>query len=319
MAEMTANKRLLIIHQGALGDIILTFPAFIQLQKYYDAIDILCQSGIGRLTKALGIVERCYPLEAAHVSSLFTDRVDSKIKNLLRSYTNIILFTFSDQLKQTIDHITSVPICCISTKPPENVQLHLTEFVMENLVNCRLIKRADAVADDIPLPNCASLPKNQDRIMLHPGAGSRRKRWPINNFLEIEGMLKSDGLKPEFIVGPAEEDLVAGLQLPYRTVHALTDLLDLMDLLNSAGGYIGNDSGPSHLAALLGLPAIVIFGPADPKRWAPVGRNAEVVRPKMACHPCFETGEANCDDPKCLTNTTPQQVIHAFYRKYGVY
>ncbi len=312
-----ANKRLLIIHQGALGDIILTFSALLRLQKYYDTIDILCQSGIGKLTKALGIVETCYPLEAAHISSLFTDRVDSKIKNLLSAYTNIILFTFSDQLKQTIHHITSVPICFISPKPPENVQIHLSEFVMENLVNCRLLKRADAVVDDIPLPNCASQPKKHDRIMLHPGAGSRRKRWPMIHFLEVEAMLTSDGLKPQFIVGPAEEDLVAGLQLPNRTVHILTDLLDLMSLLNSAGGYIGNDSGPSHLAALLGLPAIVIFGPADPKRWAPVGRNVEIVRPKMACHPCFETVEANCDDPTCLTNTTPQQVIGAFYRKYS--
>jgi ADP-heptose:LPS heptosyltransferase len=190
---------------------------------------------------------------------------------------------------------------------------------MENLVNCRLIKRADTVVDDIPLPNCASQPKNQDRIMFHPGAGSLRKRWPMTNFLEVEAMLKSNGLKPEFILGPAEEDLVAGLQHPGRTVHVLTDLLDLMGLLKSAGGYIGNDSGPSHLAALLGLPAIVIFGPADPERWAPVGRNAEIVRPEMACLPCFETGKANCDDPKCLTNTTPQQVISAFYRKYKVF
>ena len=141
----------------------------------------------------------------------------------------------------------------------------------------------------------------------------------MTNFLEVEAMLNSDGLKPEFIVGPAEEDLVAGLQLPYRTVHALSDLLDLMRLLSSAGGYIGNDSGPSHLAAFLGLPAIVIFGPADPKRWAPVGRNVEMVRPKMACHPCFERGEANCEDLKCLTETTPQQVIRSFYRKYRVF
>ena len=188
---------------------------------------------------------------------------------------------------------------------------------MENLVNCRLIKRADAVVDDILQPNCASQPKNQDRIMLHPGAGSRRKRWPMTNFLEVEAMLKSDGLKPAFIVGPAEEDLIDSLQHPERTVYALTDLLDLRELLKSAGGYIGNDSGASHLAAFLGLPAVVIFGPADPKRWAPVGRNVEIVRPKMACHPCFEIGEANCDDPTCLTDTTPQQVFNAFCRKYS--
>lgn len=311
-----ANKRLLIIHQGALGDIILTFPALLRLQKYYDAIDILCQSGIGKLAKALGIVETCYPLEAAHVSSLFTDRADSKIKNLLSPYTNIILFTFSDQLKQTIHQITSVPICFIPPKPPESVQLHLTEFVMENFVNCSLIKQEDALVDDIPLPIRARQPKNQDRIMLHPGAGSRRKRWPVTNFLEVEAMLKSDGLKPAFIVGPAEGDLIDSLQHPQRTVYALTDLLDLWELLKSAGGYIGNDSGASHLAAFLGLPAVVIFGPSDPNRWKPVGRNLEIVRPETQCRPCFEMQKANCDDPECLTKIMPRQVIRALYNKY---
>jgi len=101
-----------------------------------------------------------------------------------------------------------------------------------------------------------------------------------------------------------------------RTVHILTDLTELAALLKSAGGYIGNDSGASHLAAFVGLPATVIFGPADPKRWTPVGRAVEIVRPEMECCPCFETEKANCDDPKCLTKTTPQQVIRAFYREY---
>ena len=152
--------------------------------------------------------------------------------------------------------------------------------------------------------------------MLHPGAGSYRKRWPMTNFFEVEAVLKSDGLEPEFILGPAEEDLEDGLLHPERTVHALTDLLDLVDLLKSAGGFIGNDSGPSHLAAFLGLPATVIFGPADFKRWTPLGRYVEIVRPVMACRPCFETEKANCDNPECLTKTTPRQVIRAFYRKY---
>jgi ADP-heptose:LPS heptosyltransferase len=315
---MTTEK-LLIIHQGALGDFILTFPAIIRLQKYYGVIDVLCQSGIGKLAKALGLVEKWYPLEAAYVASLFTDQIDSKIKTLLTPYANIILFTLSDRLEQTIRHITSVPTCCISPKPPEYVRTPLTEFVLENLVNCGLIKIADAVVEDIPLPRRRNRSKYSDKVLIHPGAGSIRKRWPMTNFLKVEAMLKADGLKPEFILGPAEADLVDELQHPDRTVHALSDLLDLTVFLKSAGGYIGNDSGPSHLAAFLGLPATVIFGPADPKRWTPVGRNVAIVRPEMECHPCFETEKANCDDPKCLTKTTQQQVIRAFYRKYGAF
>jgi heptosyltransferase-3 len=313
---MKANKKLLIIHQGALGDVILVFPAIIRLQKYYDVIDVLCQSGIGKLVKALGLVEKWYPLEAAYVASLFSDRIDSKIKTLLAPYANILLFTLSDQLEQTIRHLTSVPACRISPKPPEYVSTHLTEFVLKNLINCGLIKSSDAVLDDIPLPNRRSQPQSHDRILLHPGAGSKRKRWPISNFLEVEAVLKSDGLKPEFILGPAEEDLIDALAGMNRTVHILTDLTELAALLKSAGGYIGNDSGASHLAAFVGLPATVIFGPADPKRWTPVGRAVKIVRPEMECRPCFETEKANCDDPECLTKTTPQQVIRTFYREY---
>ena len=75
-----ANKNLLIIHQGALGDFILIFPAIIRLKQYYEVIDVLCQSGIGKLAKAVGLVDKWYPLEAAYVASLFTNRIDSKIK-----------------------------------------------------------------------------------------------------------------------------------------------------------------------------------------------------------------------------------------------
>ena len=313
-----AKKNLLIIHQGALGDCILTFPALIRLRKYYDVIDVLCQSGIGKLANALGLVEKWYPLEAAYVASLFTDRIDSKIRALLTSYTKIILFTLSDQLEKNIRLITSVSTCRISPMPPEYIRIHLTEFVLGNLVNCGLIKKADAVVGDIPLPKRRTRPKFSDKVLLHPGAGSIRKRWPITSFLEVEAMLKGDGLKPEFILGPAEEDLVDALPRTNRTVHILTDLMELAALLGSAGGYIGNDSGASHLAAFLGVPTGVIFGPADPKRWTPVGRHVAIVRPELECRPCFETEITNCDGSECLHGTTPEKVIEAFYRVYPI-
>jgi len=313
---MNTNRKLLIIHQGALGDFVLTFPAIIRLQKYYDAIDALCQSGIGNLAKSLGLVEKSYPLEAAYVASLFTDQIDPNIRALLTSYANIILFTLSDQLEQTIRQITSAPTCCISPKPPEYMRIRLTKFVLENLAKCGLIKKTDAAVGDIPLPRRSNRTKYSDKVLLHPGAGSKRKRWSIANFLEVEATLKAAGLKPEFILGPAEKDLVDALTGMNRTVHLLTDLTELAALLDSAGGYIGNDSGASHLAAFLGVPTGVIFGPADPKRWTPVGRHVAVVRPELECLPCFETEIANCDGSECLQGTTPEKVIEAFYRVY---
>jgi ADP-heptose:LPS heptosyltransferase len=189
--------------------------------------------------------------------------------------------------------------------------------VLENLINCGLITKGDASLDEIATPGRKGRPQNPRRILLHPGAGSIRKRWHVSNFLCVEAGLKADGSKPEFILGPAEKNLAGELQRPGRYVHVLDDLTVLLALLTSAGGYIGNDSGASHLAAYLGLPTVVIFGPADPERWKPVGRSVKIVRPELQCRPCFEIDETDCDDQRCLEGITPQKVTEAFYSVYS--
>jgi len=310
------DKRLLIIHQGALGDFILTFPAISRLQRYYHPIDVLCQNQQGQLAKSLGLAQNCYPSEAAYFASLFSDRIDPKIKAILAQYEHIILFTRSDDLAQSIKRVTANLSCRLAPKPAARQRVHVAEFVLENIFNCGLITRADATLDDITGAVIANHKRNPDKILLHPGAGSIRKRWPVSCFIQVAARLKADGLKPEFVLGPAEENLVPELQCAQRRVHLPANLPQLAALLKSAGGYIGNDSGASHLAAYLGLPAAVIFGPADPARWAPVGRAVSVVRPGLPCRPCFETEPANCNDPQCLAGTGVPQVLEAFYRVY---
>jgi len=89
-----------------------------------------------------------------------------------------------------------------------------------------------------------------------------------------------------------------------------------MRILKQSGGFIGNDSGISHLAGFLGIPAVVIFGPSNPKRWKPFGRSFEVLRPETDCTPCFETGKMDCKEMKCLEETTPDMVISALFKIY---
>jgi ADP-heptose:LPS heptosyltransferase len=311
-----ADTKLLIVHQGAIGDFILTFPAILRLQAYYRFIDVLCQSGQGKLAKALGLAENWHPLEAACWASLFTHQIDPKIKALLKPYGEIVLFSLSGQLEQSLNQVTEKPVCRIPPRPPVHECIHVAQFILDKIYGCGLIKDTDATLDDVPLPVHKDRPQNFCKILLHPGAGSIRKRWPVSNFLLVETMLKNDGLKPEFVLGPAEESLAAELQHPHRLVHTPQDLPELAVLLESAGGYIGNDSGASHLAAYLGLPTTVIFGPADPARWTPIGRVVRIVRPALECRPCFETDQANCNDSQCLAAIHPQKVVEAFYNVY---
>lgn len=314
------KQNLLIVHQGALGDFVAIFPAIIRLNKYYHKIDVLCQHQLGKLAVALGLVTKWYPLETASFASLYTHSADHKIEDLLRSYSQIILFSLSLQLQHSVNQITRNRCFRLPPKPPADERIHITKYVFNNLVNYGLLKQADLDIDHFYSPknhegrNNPS--KDAAKILIHAGSGSARKRWAISNFFILEKMLRSKKLKPEFLIGPAEEDLMETVSDHGRKVYCLSNLVELVTLLRAAGGYIGNDSGVSHLAAFLGLPTAVIFGPADPERWKPNGPFVEVVRPDLECSPCFETNPSNCPEPECLNGTTPQRIIEAFYRVY---
>ena len=317
---MITSHKLLIIHQGALGDIVAIFPVIIRLTSYYNCIDVLCQSQPGRLAKHLGLVQKWFPLEDASVSSLFSDQPDPRITARLRPYSKVVLFSFSEQLEQALNQITQNRCIRLAPKPPADPPIHITLYAMQNLMQGGLLASEDLNPNYayLPIPPVGITNSSPDRrkILLHPGSGSKRKRWPLSGFKQVESVLRTNGLKTEFILGPAEKDLLSALQKRDRKVHLPGDLLELAGLYETAGGYIGNDSGASHLAAFMGLATVVVFGPADPRRWKPNGPRVEVVRPALECRPCFETDRANCSEPKCLDHTIPQTIIDAFYRVY---
>jgi len=92
-------------------------------------------------------------------------------------------------------------------------------------------------------------------------------------------------------------------------LHLNNSLIDFINRLKQSSGFIGNDSGLSHLSAFIGVPVIAIFGPSDPIRWRPVGPAVAVVEPEIDCRPCFELEQKNCDSIDCLNSISPKQVI----------
>jgi heptosyltransferase-3 len=108
--------------------------------------------------------------------------------------------------------------------------------------------------------------------IIHAVAASPAKTWAAANFLAIAGNLAQSGLTPVFIGGP-EDDLSPFGQ--YRTLQA--SLSEVKWLLAKASLFVGNDSGPAHMAAAFGVPSVVIFGPSDPAIWGPWRTAGEVV------------------------------------------
>ncbi|MBI3723092.1 hypothetical protein HY251_03935, partial [bacterium] len=122
-------------------------------------------------------------------------------------------------------------------------------------------------------------------LIVHPGAGGKRKRWPAARFAEAarearDALLSRESAPTEVLVllGPAELDgpRDPALALPgvARAVFEMPALGELLGLLSLARAFLGNDAGVAHVAAALGTPTVALFGPTDPALWAPRGRGS---------------------------------------------
>jgi ADP-heptose:LPS heptosyltransferase len=147
-------------------------------------------------------------------------------------------------------------------------------------------------------------------VLLFPGAGHPLKQWPLVQFFLLAAALKERGLEPLFVLGPAE--LERGLVPESHAWTAPQSLDDLERLLLAARAVVGGDTGPMHLAGMLGVPGASLFGPTSFAQWGPVGmREASL---GLSCSPCTATCadlacDGACDGPRCLTGITPAMVL----------
>ncbi len=110
------------------------------------------------------------------------------------------------------------------------------------------------------------VPRQRQYGVIHPMASAPDKTWEFPNFLAVaEHMERNLGLEPVFIAGPGES-LVA---FDRYTCVCGAALEEVKSLLAGAALFVGNDSGPAHMAAAFGLPVVVLFGPSNPAIWGP--------------------------------------------------
>jgi ADP-heptose:LPS heptosyltransferase/GT2 family glycosyltransferase len=143
-------------------------------------------------------------------------------------------------------------------------------------------------------------------VAIHPGAGNVTKQWPEEHFSALIDLLVEKNDVNILLVGGADEIEVASalqgtLQRPDAVASMVgrTSLADLPRLLRNCVLYIGNDSGPKHIAAAVGIPTVGIHsGVVDPVEWGPMGPNAVALRRNMTCSPCYLAKAEDC--PRAL-------------------
>ncbi len=152
-------------------------------------------------------------------------------------------------------------------------------------------------------------------VLLFPGAGHVKKTWPLAHFQRVASMLAKTGLEPVFMLGPAEVE--RGVDVGPWPRLAPENLMDLMAAMRHARAVLGADCGPMHLAGLMGIPGVSVFGPTSPRQWGPLGM--AVVTADMPCSPCVQVTSGHfapdCPvPPPCLTGVGVEQAFAALAR-----
>jgi lipopolysaccharide heptosyltransferase II len=167
-------------------------------------------------------------------------------------------------------------------------------------------------------------PERRERplVALHPGASRKERAWPAQRFAELAAALVGDGARL-VILGAEADRPAADIVLRASPQHMLDavgmgGIGAMAALVSQCDLFVGNDSGPMHVAAAVGTPTVSVFGPGVPHKTAPYvpqERRREVTR-AFPCAPCRQDFFAECDPapsgvPWCLESVSVQEVMDA--------
>jgi len=284
-----SKPRILILRGGAIGDFISTLPALRALRARWPEsyIELAGYPHIAQLAQSGGLVDTVVSLDNAETAKYFTPEpsISSRHLDYIRSFDLIITYLY--------DPDSFVRNCLVSSGARQVIygcpiirQTHAVDTLMKPLEELAIYM------DGIETPRLelkaqyvkkgAELIKKFGRkvVAIHPGSGSPVKNWPLANFVELCSMFSTKGsFTPVFLTGEADTAILEELaalknQVPVISGHSL---IEIAGILSQCAGYVGNDSGITHLAAAVQIPVVAIYGPTNPSIWAPRGSNAKIL------------------------------------------
>ena len=276
-----------IIRTGALGDFILTLPVIHNLRSAFPNAHITLLGNPKTLALAQHDVQQISDINRADWAPLFIS--EAILPNSLRAQfanTDLVISylpdpddIFATNLKRAgVETVLTCP-----PHPPDDGSTHAIEHLLQPLRGLTIPIHTDqpiihltqddhdAVAPHIP---------NGYSLIIHPGSGGSSKRWPPEHFATIANEISQQTDYTVLVsTGPADSDLAKfiGRQTSAQILPPLP-IRHLAALMASATLYLGNDSGPTHLAAAVDLPTIALFGPTDPRIWAPRGETIHILQ-----------------------------------------
>lgn len=146
--------------------------------------------------------------------------------------------------------------------------------------------------------------------VLHVAAAYETKQWAPERFHMVAAHIEqTHGLEPIIIAGPGQDHLLA--QFAGFTTMANLGIPQLKSLMAGASLFVGNDSGPAHIAAAFGKPCAVIFGSSNSKVWGPWKTPSRIIETAWDCKPCPGDRCYAFDEPRCILSIEEASVASA--------
>ena len=291
--QMSENPkpRILAIRGGAVGDFVLTLPAIRLLRRGFPnaTLSVLGYPSIAQLAVLSGDANEVHSLEHGSMAPLFAPaaRIDPALGRFFSEFQLVVSWLYDPdgifranlsacgvktvlQGEHRVDSSSDLPAAAQLAKPLEQLALFLGEPFLT-----------------FPLPPGKPRDPGAPRtIAIHPGSGSPRKNWGYENWALTAAKLQDrlPGTRFRIVSGEAEEETIGQfLDLLRKSgiegfVHERLSLCDLAAALAGCALFLGHDSGVSHLAAATGIRCGLLFGPTDPRIWAPQNPLVRVLR-----------------------------------------
>ena len=342
--RQTPPQRILCFRLERIGDLLMTAPALAALKALAPAaaIDLAVGSWNREIAAALPGVDRVETLDAAWLArpagrgssplrlaataaGWRTRRYDLAVNFEPDIRTNLVAAAAG--ARRTVGFASGGGGSLLDEAIDYDPREHTADNALA-LVRAAMGRLPEAVDWSLRIPDArreqaaARLSPFGGRLAigLHVSGGRAVKQWPEARFREVAEHLVRDRDAVIVLTGtPAERaqlDSVLSVLPPSRVLDlSNADLLGAAAVIAQLDLFVTGDTGPMHLAHAVGTPIVAIFGPSDPRRYAPRGTRDTVVRIELPCSPCnrIRVPPARCTGhtPDCLEGISTAQVLAA--------
>ena len=267
----------LVIHPGALGDVLQAVPALRGLRAAAPAapITFVGQPRLARLLVDLGAAQHARTFDGFGLEALFVDAPTPPALAEAVSCVKNVVSWFGSRDETYRRRLRALAPRALVASPVPDDDTPVWRHLLGTLAGWDLAipERVEPLRAP-PLPaGDASADAGRPRLVVHPGSGGDWKRWPAERFAEvIRALRRRRAFEVLVHQGPADAEPAQRLLTLLEGDAAVLlqpELTRLAAVLGAARAYLGGDSGVSHLAAAVGAPSVVLFPSATYRRWTP--------------------------------------------------